>query len=172
MVQQVINVGNVANDGDGDPLRTAFIKTNQNFTELFNIGGVSGISNGTSNVNIIEDSVITMSSANVANVVVVSGTGATVLGTMAANIISASGNIVSSGLFLGNGSQLTGVTSTAPANALIGNTLSANVTNSSLTSVGVLANLSATGNVVGGNLITSGLGNRWPKQNYMRKRCN
>lgn len=36
MSQQIINVGNVANDQEGDPLRTAFIKTNDNFTELFN----------------------------------------------------------------------------------------------------------------------------------------
>jgi len=45
MTQQVIDVGNVANDGQGDPLRTAFIKTNDNFTELYNIGGISGIAN-------------------------------------------------------------------------------------------------------------------------------
>ncbi len=43
MTQQVIDVGNVANDGQGDPLRTAFTKTNDNFTELYNIGGI-GIS--------------------------------------------------------------------------------------------------------------------------------
>ena len=132
MVQQVINVGNVANDGDGDPLRTAFEKTNLNFTELYNIGGLTGIANGTSNISILEDSTINMSSANVANVIIVSGTGATVRGTMAANIVSASGNVVSSGLFLGNGALLTGVTSSAPANAIIGNTLSANVINSDL----------------------------------------
>ena len=35
MVQQVINVGAEANDGTGDPLRTAMVKTNQNFTELY-----------------------------------------------------------------------------------------------------------------------------------------
>jgi hypothetical protein len=33
--QQVINVGAVPNDGTGDPLRTAFIKINDNFTNLF-----------------------------------------------------------------------------------------------------------------------------------------
>ena len=35
MSQQVINVGSAPNDGQGDPIRTAFIKTNQNFTELY-----------------------------------------------------------------------------------------------------------------------------------------
>jgi hypothetical protein len=35
MSQQVINVGSAPNDGQGDPIRTAFIKTNENFTELY-----------------------------------------------------------------------------------------------------------------------------------------
>ena len=140
MVQQVINVGNVANDGDGDPLRTAFIKTNDNFTELYNIGGITGIANGTSNIAILDDGVINMSSANVANVVVVTSTGVNIIGTtpltMVANIVSATGNVVAAGLFIGNGSQLSGVTSTTDANTLTGNTLKSTVVNSSLTSVG------------------------------------
>jgi len=36
MAKQVINIGSVANDGTGDPLRTAFDKVNDNFTELYN----------------------------------------------------------------------------------------------------------------------------------------
>ena len=35
MSQQTINIGTVANDGTGDPLRTAFDKTNDNFDELY-----------------------------------------------------------------------------------------------------------------------------------------
>jgi len=35
MAKQVINIGSVANDGTGDPLRTAFDKVNDNFTELY-----------------------------------------------------------------------------------------------------------------------------------------
>jgi len=62
--------------------------------------------------------------------------------------LSVSGNITSSYLY-GNGSQLTGIASatSSNANALVGNTLSSNVTTSTLTSVGTLANLSVTGNV-------------------------
>ena len=41
MAQQTINIGTVANDGTGDPLRTAFDKSNDNFTELYN--GAGGI---------------------------------------------------------------------------------------------------------------------------------
>ena len=33
--QQIINLGTSPNDGQGDPLRTAFNKINQNFTNLF-----------------------------------------------------------------------------------------------------------------------------------------
>ncbi len=35
MTKQVIDIGTTANDGTGDPIRTAFIKTNGNFNELF-----------------------------------------------------------------------------------------------------------------------------------------
>jgi hypothetical protein len=35
MSQQIINVGSSPNDGAGDPIRAAFIKTNTNFTQLF-----------------------------------------------------------------------------------------------------------------------------------------
>jgi hypothetical protein len=63
-----------------------------------------------------------------------------------------SGNITStSGYFIGDGSQLTGIaTDQAGANALTGNTLSSNVLNSSLTSVGTLSTLSVTGTITSG----------------------
>ena len=42
MAKQTINIGTTANDGTGDPLRTAFDKSNDNFTELYNgAGGVA-----------------------------------------------------------------------------------------------------------------------------------
>lgn len=34
--QQIINIGTLPNDGQGDPLRTAFEKINNNFSSLFN----------------------------------------------------------------------------------------------------------------------------------------
>lgn len=36
MAKQTIGIGSSANDGTGDPLRTAFNKTNENFTEVYN----------------------------------------------------------------------------------------------------------------------------------------
>ena len=35
MARQPINIGSSANDGTGDPLRTAFDKINDNFVELY-----------------------------------------------------------------------------------------------------------------------------------------
>ena len=35
MAQQTVGIGSSANDGTGDPLRTAFTKINENFTELY-----------------------------------------------------------------------------------------------------------------------------------------
>jgi hypothetical protein len=36
MTQKIINIGTAADKGNGDPIRTAFTKVNENFTELFN----------------------------------------------------------------------------------------------------------------------------------------
>jgi hypothetical protein len=41
MAQQTINIGSSVNKGDGDPLRTAFDKINDNFDELYAAGGGS-----------------------------------------------------------------------------------------------------------------------------------
>jgi hypothetical protein len=40
MSQIIINTGNIANDGTGDPLRTAFNDVNTNFTQVFTAGPV------------------------------------------------------------------------------------------------------------------------------------
>lgn len=47
MAKQTINIGTSANDGTGDPLRTAFDKTNDNFDELY-LAGPAGTNIGIS----------------------------------------------------------------------------------------------------------------------------
>jgi len=49
MAKQVINIGTTANDGTGDPIRDAFDKVNDNFTELYtdDAGDVNSIVAGT-----------------------------------------------------------------------------------------------------------------------------
>ena len=45
MAKQDINIGSSANDGTGDPLRTAFDKINDNFTELYAVSGAGSGNN-------------------------------------------------------------------------------------------------------------------------------
>lgn len=52
-MQYIINTGNVANDGTGEPLRTAFTQVNLNFDQVFNAGPVG------SNIEIVNNSIIT-----------------------------------------------------------------------------------------------------------------
>jgi len=42
MAKQTINIG-TADQGNGDPLRTAFVKVNENFTELYTLVGVASL---------------------------------------------------------------------------------------------------------------------------------
>ena len=49
MTIQTINVGTSANKGDGDPLRTAFDKINDNFNEVY-----AALGNGTTLTDIID----------------------------------------------------------------------------------------------------------------------
>jgi hypothetical protein len=49
MSKQTINIGIRANDGKGDTLRAAFVKTNDNFTELYtNVSNNSNTANSQS----------------------------------------------------------------------------------------------------------------------------
>ena len=50
MTKQTINIGTSVNKGDGDPLRTAFTKINENFTELYNSIGGLDLSNITESI--------------------------------------------------------------------------------------------------------------------------
>ena len=51
MAKQTINLGSVPNDGTGDPLRTSFDKTNDNFNEIYTtFGDGSTLSGGNINV--------------------------------------------------------------------------------------------------------------------------
>ena len=54
MTQYVIDIGAAANDGTGDPLRTAFNETNLNFDQVFAAGPVL------SNVRIANNSILTL----------------------------------------------------------------------------------------------------------------
>ena len=59
MAKQTINIGTVANDGTGDPLRTAFDKVNDNFTELYSddAGDVDSVNGQTGVVTLDTDDI-------------------------------------------------------------------------------------------------------------------
>lgn len=75
MTRQVINVGSTANDGTGDGLRTAYIKCNDNFQELYNTTTTPiQIVNGTSSMAVANSANVTISIAGSSNIVNFAGT--------------------------------------------------------------------------------------------------
>ena len=75
MAQQTINIGSSSNDGTGDPLRTAFNKINENFTELY---GTSAFGQQVT----ISGNSITANSSNADLVLAGSGTGGVVASSL------------------------------------------------------------------------------------------
>lgn len=59
MAKQIVNIGSAANDGTGDPLRTAFDKINDNFTELYSddAGDVNSVNGATGTVVLDSDDI-------------------------------------------------------------------------------------------------------------------
>ena len=68
MAKQTVNIGSAANDGTGDPLRTAFDKINDNFTELYSddAGDVNSV-NGASGTVVLDTDDIAEGSTNLYN---------------------------------------------------------------------------------------------------------
>ena len=110
MAKQTINIGSSANDGTGDPLRTAFNKINANFTELYgNTDEANDIVEDTTpqlggNLDVNNKSITTnVTNGNVA--VAANGTGTIELqsNTNVTGNLTASGNIIANGnINLGN----------------------------------------------------------------------
>ena len=105
MTYEYVDVGAQPDDGTGDPLRTAYIKINNNFAQLQQFG-TTKISNGTSNINIpyANGAIYTMV-GDVPNVMVINPTGVT------GSNLTAVGNVVALTNFVGNGYYLTDISS-------------------------------------------------------------
>ena len=103
MTYEYVDVGAAPNDGDGDPLRTAYIKINNNFANLQQVG-TDKISNGYSYVTIpVVDGDILMGVGNISNVLVITPSGAV------GSAISATGNITAGNYFIGDGGLLSNI---------------------------------------------------------------
>jgi hypothetical protein len=105
MTKQIINIG-VANKGNGDPIRTAFDKVNQNFTEIYN---AIGLGDGSLNIGAFEFTGSTMTTTDSSDIVIAQRTQIT-------------SNLAVSGQLTVNGTVIKGVTqsTTAPGNAAAG----------------------------------------------------
>ena len=117
MTQQILNVGSSANDGTGDTLRAAMIKTNDNFTELYNSPLLaSGIT--------VRGNEIQATRTNDDLVLRASGTGSVTTGAL--NFKGTSISSDDSTSFTGDGSGLTGLSATALGDlTVVGSTITA-----------------------------------------------
>jgi hypothetical protein len=156
MAQQQINVGAAPNDGLGDPIREAFIKCNNNFTELFSVSsGSNAISNGNSVVQIsTANGNISMSVSGTANVAVVTTTGITVSNTVTA------ANIDAVNLVINNISSDDSTFITIEDGVIVNGVISAdgNVTGGNILAAGVISaagNITASGNAFVSNVLTA-----------------
>jgi hypothetical protein len=177
MAQEIINVGAAPNDGLGDPIRTAYIKCNNNFGELYSrvqvtppttligsVGDRAGMYAYDSNyfyycyANYDGSSQIWGQLAELGNVVVtqiVNGTSGVVVTDIDGNIAVSVDGVSNVAVFTTTGMTASGNVNTLNLNAtnIYGAVQTAN--QSSITQLGTLINLSVAGNTVSNNLIAS-----------------
>jgi hypothetical protein len=163
MARQTINVGATANDGTGDGIRTAYIKCNDNFKELFDttITPIK-IVNGTSNIAVANNANVTISVAGSANVVTFSGLETVISGnvTIATDLDVGNSLTITQDVTIGdqiiiNGSVGSNIFPDTNNSRNLGNaTLRYASVNSVL--INATGNITATGNVAGGNITTAG----------------
>ena len=140
MAKQTINLGSSANDGTGDPLRTAFDKVNDNFDELYLYSTVTSTNNITITGN-------TIASDNTNGDVIIdpNGTGRLVMATgseirftdhtdNAIAFVDADGDLTLSGNLTYDGSSALAVTGSVTATTTI--TATGDVTGSTLLATG------------------------------------
>ena len=105
MTYELVDVGAAPDDGNGDPLRTAYIKINNNFANLQQVG-TDRISNGSSNIIIPNaNGNILMGVGNVSNVLIITPSAAV------GSALSATGNITAGNYFIGDGGLISNITS-------------------------------------------------------------
>ena len=162
MARQEINVGATANDGTGDGIRTAYIKCNDNFKELFDTTVTPTVlPNGTSNVSVADSANVTISIAGSANVVNFAGSVSEFTGNITATGDISAGNslTVTQDVTIGdqlviNGSFGSNVLPDTNNTRLLGNaTLRFAEMNSVL--ISALGNITSTANISGSNIIAT-----------------
>jgi hypothetical protein len=148
MTQQIIDVGAAANDGTGEPLRSAFEAVNSNFTEIYTAGPVG------SNVQIANNTITTtVTNTNI----VLKPNGIGVIQANAAVLPSIDNvydigspslrfDTVYAGYFVGNGALLTGISGgSGNGQAIVNGTSNVAI---STANGNVTIGINSTGNVV------------------------
>lgn len=148
MARQIINVGASPNDGDGNPIRTAFIKCNDNFGELY------------SRVQVSPPTTLIGSAGDQAGMIAYDSTyfyycfanydGSSIIWGQ----VTDAGNVSATQLLFGT---TTVDIPSANANVVFSVNGTTNVAVISSTAVNISGVLSTTGSVTGGNLLTGGL---------------
>jgi hypothetical protein len=170
MAREVINVGAAPNDGQGDPIRTAYIKTNNNFAELYSavqlsppltlygsVGNKAGMIAYSptafyycfldyDGVNVIWGEL-----PIAPDIELVNGT-SNVYVAASSNVTVSIAGVSNVAVFYANGFAVTGniASGNLSGTSIVGTLTTAAQTN--ITSVGTLTSLSVTGNITSGNL--------------------
>jgi hypothetical protein len=186
MVQEVINVGAFANDGTGDPLRTALLKTNNNFSQIFGNLNTSDtyythtpgtnltLAPGSGNVVIANNAAIV---ANITNFATLVANNATFTGQITTNTVypiignlsgtASTATVATTALYATtagtaiNAQNFTG--NNLPNVTTIGNLISVNIQIANITTLYSNSNIAAAGNlatagyVLGNGYYLSGL---------------
>lgn len=120
MARLGINTGSNPNDGQGDPLRVAMGKINSNFTEIYSAFGNGSVLDSIPNLaeNLTGNPIINVSG--------ISNIGITTTEHLEVTNITSAG-IVTAVQFVGNGSQLTNVTSLPAGLEVLDNNISKGV---------------------------------------------
>ena len=147
-----ITGGNIITSGDVSAtgnVTAAFFLGDGGLLSNITVGAGSAIVNGNSNVTVNANSNVTISAVGTGNVVVVTGTGANITGTL-----SVSGNVTAGNV---SATTFTGALSGAATSATTAGTVTT-AAQPNITSVGTLTSLSVSGNANVGNLNTANAG--------------
>lgn len=154
-VARTANLGAIGNITITGGLPGQFLQTDGTGILSWQTVSAASLSNGTSNIQILDSGNVTISSAGTPNVLVVTSTGAYITGNVSAtngtfSYVSGNGSALSSL----TGANVTGTVANA-AYAILSGTVTTNA-QPNITSVGTLTSLSVTGNSSSGNVNTIG----------------
>jgi hypothetical protein len=157
MSQEIIDFGSYPNDANADPVRTAFQKTQNNFTELYtvlNVGSVQSVIAGAGLDQDVQTGDITIT-ANIANVTIQTGNSL---------VVGVTSNPTSSSATIARGTTpfVIDLASTITTTNVIATSITgtlATAAQPNITSTGILTGLSSIGNIVAprfkGNVIAN-----------------